>query len=332
MQCPEMERRILSYVCDELEEAERAAVAAHLDGCAACRSALEREQRLLEAMKADHAEPSPVLLASCRNELSDSLDLVAPNQTLWQRLIAILRPPRWLALHPAWSAAMFLVIGVVLGARLPQVLLPRPNVTTAGQPAMTISPASASLQSLRNLRDVSITGINSFPVDDSEMPTVEVHGFEQQPVVMQGTLNDGNVRRALTYVVQNNQRFDSGLRLESIELLRTHSRDTEVRAALCHAALKDRNPGVRLKALEALREMGEDPGVRQTMIDALLHDDNPGVRVEAITSLRALAEQGAGVDQSLLEVFRDRMQRDPSTFVRMQSAAAIRQMGQRAAY
>jgi HEAT repeat protein len=89
---------------------------------------------------------------------------------------------------------------------------------------------------------------------------------------------------------------------------------------------------VRLRALEALRGFEQDDNVRQTLLDALLEDSNPGVRVEAINALRGLAEKGTLDDPRLVNVLRDRMQRDPNNYIRMQSAAAIRQLGPRGVY
>lgn len=325
MQCKEIEPLIPFYACGELDEGERAAVAAHLEGCSACRATAEREVRLLEVMKAEQAEPSPMLLANCRNDLTDALDEVAPRQTRWQRILALLQPPRWLALHPAWSGAMLLAIGVVLGTQVSQwwsqPMVPNGNDSSGSVVTGGLAPGRLNIQ-----------GIHYLSGSDSDVPIVELVGSEQRPVRMQGTVNDADMKRALAYVVQNNQ-IDSGLRLDSVELLRAANQDEDVRVALCYAARNDRNPGVRLKALEALRGLGKDPKVRQTLVDALLYDDNPGVRVEAITALRTVAEEGEGAgDPRLLEVFRDRMQRDPSTFVRMQSAAAMRQLGARATY
>lgn len=330
MQCKEIELLIPFYACDELDEPQRNAVAEHLTGCAACQGVLERERRLLEAMQAGRVEPSAVLLASCRNELSDALDVTAPRHAFWERLKAAMRPPRWAFLHPAWSAAMFLVVGVVVGTQVPS-LMNRPRLPQGAPSAGDVLVQGSS--PISDLQNVSITGINVLPGGDSGMPRVELQLRAEQPMVVSGTLDDNDVRRALTYVVQNNQRFDSGLRLDAAELLKTHSADADVREALCYAVQHDRNPAVRLKAMEALRGFGQDPKVRQALIDVLLKDENPGVRVEAITALRTIAEQGAGSqDARLLEVLRDRMQRDPSTFVRMQSAAAVRQLEPRATY
>lgn len=329
MLCKETELLIPLYACEELDEAQRNAVAEHLAGCAACQGLLERERRLLEVMQAGRVEPSAVLLANCRNELNDALDLTAQPRSFWQRLRAVVQPPRWAFLHPAWSAAMFLVVGVVVGTQVPS-WLNRPRLPQGAPSAGDVVVQGSS--PISGLQNVSITGINVLP-GESGAPRVELQVWPEQPITVSGTLDDNDVRRALTYVVQNNQRFDSGLRLDAAELLKTRSADEDVRGALCYAALHDRNPAVRLKALEALRSFGQDSKVRQVLIDVLLKDDNPGVRVEAITALRAIAEQGgASQDARLLEVLRDRMQRDPSTFVRMQSAAAVRQLEPRATY
>lgn len=331
MQCKELEGRIAFYAWDELEGDERAAVEKHLEGCAACRFLLERERRLLAAAAAvEPAEPSPALLAGCRNDLSDALDAIPAGESRWRRWMSAVRPPQWFALHPAWSSALLLLIGVAVGSIVPgwfrQQVQPRP---TPGDTDLTIT---GSWPRSRDLRNLAITGINRMP-SDSGSPRVELYLAPEQPVVVQGTLDASEVKRALTQVVTNNQRFDSGLRLDSVELLESRIDDPEVRTALCHAARNDRNPGVRLKALEAVRALGQEEEVRQILIDALLHDDNPGVRVEAINALRAFFDQHkASADPRLIELFRDRMQRDPSTYVRLQSAAAMRQLRSGATY
>ena len=179
---------------------------------------------------------------------------------------------------------------------------------------------------------MGIAGINWVPDSSSGSPSVEVHLRAEKPLVVQGSVDDTDVKRVLTFVVQNGQRFDPGVRLDSVEVLRARSGDRDVRQALCTAARKDRNPGVRLKALEALRGFEQEDNVRQALLDTLLSDDNPGVRVEAINALRALAERGTLDDQRVVSVLRDRMQRDPNNYVRMQSAAAMRQLGPHAVY
>jgi HEAT repeat protein len=107
-----------------------------------------------------------------------------------------------------------------------------------------------------------------------------------------------------------------------------------------------------MKALESLREAASGDDVRQALIDALEHDANPGVRVEAVNVLVGslqhreseetapemaaaphVAKPGSPEeDESVERVVRalEQLQRrDPSRYVRLRSAAALRQIGPR---
>lgn len=330
MQCEQIERRLSLYACDELDAVQRAAVEEHLKACPACAAALEREQKMLQALAAcEMQEPSPSLLHSCRSALGEAVDDLADSSP-WRRWLSSLRPASWLAMHPAWGTALLLLLGVVLGYSVPRWLRPEP-VLTPGTPATMAVYAPLSAEELRN---ADISDIVLVPTMNSGgAPTVEVRLMAQTPKVLQGSPADSQIKDVLTYVLQNNQRFDSGLRLDTVEVLRAQNRDAEVRDALCHVARHDRNPAVRLKALEALRGLEEDNLVRQVFLEALLEDDNPGVRVEAINALRALAEKSREqADPRLVEVLRERMEKDPNTYIRMQSAAAIREMRPREVY
>lgn len=328
MLCNELEPLIPLYVWEELEESFRVQLDAHVKNCAACAQALEREQQLDRAITAcEPAEPPASLLAQCRSELAETLEAIPEMRSVWTRLYEALRPSSWFALHPAWSAAMLVLIGVVLGQVVPRQARDA-GLTGSEQPAVTVSALSDYA-----LRDINISGINWSSERGREMPSVELSLLAETPMVVRGTVDNSDVRRVLMFVVQNNQRFDSGVRLDSVELLRTRGEDAEVRGALCFAARNDRNPGVRLKAVEALGGFEQDDKVRQALLEALLHDANPSVRVEAINSLRSLLERNAlAVDESVMKVLEDRMQSDPSTYIRMQSAAAIRQIGARQTY
>jgi HEAT repeat protein len=116
------------------------------------------------------------------------------------------------------------------------------------------------------------------------------------------------------------------------------------------AARRDQNAAVRMKALEALRDSAADDAVRDTLLEALQHDANPGVRVEAVNLLvRSLGSEapaqpavpgtppevaGSQIppDPSVDRVIRaleGLQRRDPNRYVRLRSAAALRQIGPR---
>ena len=189
-------------------------------------------------------------------------------------------------------------------------------------------PNSPSALRRLDLHTADVAGINVSPGDGSDLPQVELQMMAQEPLTVQGTVDNGDVKRVLLYVLRNNERFDSDVRLNAVDLLRERKDDPEVRSALCQAVRSDKNAAVRLKALEALNGAPPEDIVRNTLLDTLMDDQNPGVRVEAVNSLRQMAENGeVASDGRVLDVLRDRMQHDPNTYIRLQSAAAIRDLG-----
>ena len=352
--CSDIGPVLVFYACDEVDPAEREQIEAHLVSCASCAEQLREEQEMQTALMsafqpADHIDPSGALLAQCRSELSELLDdLSAPplrdqwTPFGWAR--------RWMALRPAWSAACLILAGLVLGT---QVALWLPGRDGSDNGAVNVVKAAPPLTN-EDLAKMAVAGV-SFPGEDSSSGTVQLQVRTEQPLVISGSVDDTDVRRVLTYVVANGERFDPGVRLDCLDALRARSEDKGVRDALLAAARKDQNAAVRMKALEALRDSTEDEGVRDALLDALHHDANPGVRVEAVNLLvRSLGEQAppsgdnpapppdsgdapelAGqvpVDPSVARVIRalEELQRgDPNRYVRLRSAAALRQISPR---
>jgi HEAT repeat protein len=175
-----------------------------------------------------------------------------------------------------------------------------------------------------------VDGIHFEPQSGEAAPRVEMQLRAERPVVVQGSADDAEVRRVLTYVVEHGEQFDPGVRLDSLDVLRTRTADPRVRAAMCQAARSDSNPAVRLKALEALRGLGADPDVRSAMLAVLADDDNSGLRVEAVNGLLAALGEAdlpvAPLDNGAVNILRDRAQHDPNQYVRQRSAAALGQL------
>ncbi|HKV04431.1 MAG TPA: HEAT repeat domain-containing protein [Candidatus Acidoferrales bacterium] len=330
---------MLSAAGGELEPAEQVRLTAHLANCAACSAALAGESELLAQLAANHNEPGAALLASCRAGLTDALDREEERGWL-RRSFGLVLPSSWLSPRPAWSAAVLLLIGFSLGVLGPR-LLRRPagpvvsgNSATPNSTAILAAPDSAasadSTLAALDLHSADVAGISLFPSGNEGPPRVQLQLKSQRPVTVEGTVNDDDVKDVLLNVVSSGDRFCPDVRLDAVECLRSLSNEPDVRSALCHAVHTDHNAAVRLKALEALD--GADPQdlIRQTLLDALVDDQNPGVRIEAINALREMAAKGqVASDGRVLAVLRDRMQKDPNTYIRLQSAAAIRDLGPR---
>jgi hypothetical protein len=359
--CEETSALLVFYVCDEVNDQERVAIERHLVDCPACRAQLSEEREFQNAVSSlphagEHLDAAGILLSRCRSELAEKLDdLVRPPAREKVVVYGWLRG--WMMLHPAWSAATLVLLGLVAGTRYSLWSSGR-NEAVAQDQAVNVRPNKQQLTD-DQLSKMAVAGINFTPSPYSGSKNVRVRLSAEQPIELNGNLDDSDVRSVLTFVVKSGNRFDSDMRLNCLDALKARAEDLQVRAAFLAAARNDQNPAVRLKALEALRDSGMDSTVRQALLESLQHDSNPGVRVEAVNLLvRALEEaqnqtvvtsaeqapelpsgaivqagthsgaKGQSVEDLIQEL--DNLQRnDPSRYVRLRSAAALREISAR---
>ena len=355
--CIEIAPILVFYACDEVSAAERSAIDAHLLVCHDCREQLAEELDFQEAVAAmpqaaENMDNSSALLAQFRSELSEKLDDLA-TPPVKEKAPAFLWLRRWMALHPAWSGALMVLFGLLMGVETTQFLSGR-NDANALDHVVNVRPEPRLTDD--QLSKMVVAGVNLSPPVGSEVQNVRLQLSAEQPVVLSGSLDDTDVRQVLTYVVENGDRFDSDVRLDCLDALKLRAKDLQVRDALLAAARKDRNPAVRLKALESLRDATSDRTVRDTLLQALQQDSNPGVRVEAVNLLvrsldtmtpqlaplpalgkspspkNPLTAPGFPADESLANVIRaleDLQRKDPSRYVRLRSSAALREISER---
>jgi hypothetical protein len=356
--CEDIAPVLVFYVCDEVSDKERKQIEAHLANCAACSALIAEERELQDVMvagrqPADELDSAGVLLAQCRSELAEKLDDLSapPVEERW-------RPFGWLrrsmALHPAWSGAMLVFFGVLLGT---QILpwLETGNTNDSNRQAVNVM--AAPKLSDDQLSKMAVANIKQLSPSSGSAPgTIQLQLSAEQPMVLYGNVDDSDMRRVLTYVLENGDRFDAGVRLDCLDALKAGVRDQQVRRALISAARQDQNPAVRMKALESLRDAATDDTVRQVLLEALERDGNPGVRVEAVNllvrsleretsdfpgsapaapemaaapSIEARSPAGDPSVERVVRVLEQLQRRDPNRYVRLRSAAALRQIGPR---
>jgi len=349
--CKSIAPLLVFYVCGEVSDSEREQIERHLANCKACAAQLAEEKELHSTLAAlpqtaDELDSSGILLSQCRSQLEESLDDLSapPLQEHW-RPFGWLR--RWMALRPAWSGALLVLLGVLAGTQLVSWLQNNSN----GNPASQAMNVRARQQLTPDqLSKMAISGVSLSPSMGSDSPNVQLQLSAEQPLVLSGNIEDGDMRQVLTYVISNGERFDAGVRLDCVEALKAAVRNEEVRQALLTAARKDQNPAVRMKALESLRDAAARDDVRQMLLDALENDANPGVRVEAVNLLvgsldhetpevgapgpeapvvGATPPPGADDFDRVVRVLQQLQHRDPNRYVRLRSAAALRQIGPR---
>jgi hypothetical protein len=359
--CDQVSPLLVFYACGELDPGEQTLVQQHLAACAACRAQLAEENNLQTLFAslpqgADQLDSAGVLLSQCRSELAETLDdLVRPPVLEKTPVFGAFR--RWMALRPAWSGAVLVALGLLLGVQTSQWYFAR-NAVNPLDDAVNVRPGPHFTDD--QLSKMAVAGINFSPSPGTGAQNVRVELNAEQPVEITGSLDDTDVRRVVTYVVKNGDRFDPGLRLDCLEFLKSRSGDSDVREALLAAARKDQNPAVRLKALEALRDSASEDAVRAVLLDALRHDSNPGVRVEAVNLLVNSLEQSGDRDAvtvmvpgmesvpdgnmvhtmagenahevsmtGVIRTLEALRHSDPSSYVRLRSAAALRQLNAR---
>jgi hypothetical protein len=359
--CADVAPLLVFYACDEVEPDEREQIDAHLAVCTACRSQLGEESDLQTAVArvsqpADAMDPTGALLAQCRSELAEKLDdLEVPQVREHWMPFGWVR--RWMALRPAWSAAGLIVFGVAIGTQLVPWLAVRSGGGDDGGTAQAVNVMATPRLTDEDLSKMAVAGITFAPAPDAAPGTLQLQVRTEQPLMVVGHVDNEDVRRVLTFVVANGERFDPGTRLDCLDALKARTDDEHVRNALVKAARTDKNAAVRLKALDALRDWTHEAPVRDALLGALHHDANPGVRVEAVnllvnslggdtdvitnedslpvvatppTNTEPAAINGDGEDVGrVVRALEDLQRRDPNRYVRLRSAAALRQIGSR---
>lgn len=311
MTCPQVQMNLSLYLYGELGFADEEALEQHLNGCAVCKRALEREKAWHSIVKAEQVDVSLDFLSACRNELKAALPAsrVEKNDldfSLW-------RWGRQLGFSlSAWSArtalASFLVLGGFIAGRwVDQHGFPSGVSGIFGSEASLLDPSTA------HIRDIQ-------PSNDNRVRIVfdQVHERE-----ISGGMDDQRVRRLL--IAASKDPGDPGIRVDSVEILNSQN-GSDVRDALIYAAQHDPNAGVRLKALEGLGRFAEDPAVRESLAFVLQHDDNSAVRSQAIDVLAPRAG-GAALSPQLADTLQEIVRSEPDDdYVRMRCMQLLVEM------
>jgi hypothetical protein len=307
MKCEWIRENILLYVYNELADDTRYELEQHVNRCPDCAAELKSMRKFhvtLSSLPVE--EPTPNLLASSRMRLQESLE-TAEQGGIWQRLtfdpFAWLRQMRF---SPALASAI-LIVGFAAGIGTTYSILGGSRPTVPG-PEPQVAPAQSN-----------ITGIRSViqePGSDKVTIKYDTTTTEQT----EGSLNDQRIQQLLLFAARNN--FNSGVRMDSVDLLTQKPNDTQVREALVYALRYDSNPGVRLKALEGLSAyVKDDVRVRDAVLEALLNDSNSGVRTQALNMLRPVR-----VDSSVRAVLQQLARSDKNPYIQSQARTMLAQL------
>lgn len=312
MKCDWVRQNILFYVYNELEDDARYEVEQHLGRCPECVIELKATRKFHATLSETLvAEPTPNLLAASRMRLQEALETTRPGG-LWQRLI--LEPALWLRqirMAPALAAAIFIVgFGGGIGATY--------NFLGNRSPIPEISNDDRSSQPLP-VEASTISGIRSVTQEPgSNRVSIKYDTVSTQEA--QGSLNDRRIQQLLLFAAHNN--YNSGVRMDSVDLLTQAPDDSRVREALMYALQNDTNPGVRLKALDGLSGfVRQDPSVRDEVLRALIGDSSAGVRMQALRLVEPMK-----TDSNVRSVLTRLSQTDQNDSIRSQARTMLAQM------
>ncbi|MGH8629232.1 MAG: anti-sigma factor family protein, partial [Burkholderiales bacterium] len=220
MNCEWVKANAIDYLYDELADDARYELEQHVERCAGCAQEVESARAFKASLSAlPRVEPSPNLLTASRMRLQEALE-TTEQASGWQRFFD---PSSWLRqvrFSPA-LAAVILMVGFGVGvATTFNLRNGSDRGATNGTPP--IEPALAGIRSISQE-----PGTNR----------VQIQYDSLQRATHEGSLDDPRVQELLLYAARNNP--NSGLRLDSIDLLTAKPDDNRVREALMYALRYD---------------------------------------------------------------------------------------------
>lgn len=310
MKCEWVRENILLFVYNELPDDARYELEQHVARCGDCAGELKATRvfhATLSSLPVE--EPTPNLLTASRMRLQEALETTEQGG-LWQKLT--FDPWAWLRqmrFSPALSAAL-LIVGFAAGIGTMYSIVGSRSSSTPQMAESTpsSSPAQASISGIRSI--IQEPGSDKVSIKYDATTTQQT----------EGSINDQRIQQLLLFAARNN--YNSGVRMDSVDLLTQKPDDTRVREALLYALRYDSNPGVRLKALEGLSSyVKDDVRVRDTLLEALMNDSNAGVRTRALQLLEPVR-----ADSSVRAVLQRLAQGDKNVYIRSQARTLLAQL------
>jgi len=310
MKCEWVRENIVLQVYSELADDARHELEQHVARCGDCAAELKAEQEFHALLAQDRApDPTPNLVADSRMRLQEALETTKQGG-VWSRLA--FDPAIWLRqvrFSPALASAI-LILGFAGGVTTTYKFYGShpTNIAEIQNPNIPAVPPEASITGISSI--VQQPGTNQISIKYNTLSTQEA----------QGSLNDDKIQQLLLYAARNN--YNTGVRVDSVDLLSKSTGDMQVREALMYTLQNDTNPGVRLKSLDALGNyVKNDTNVRDAVLRALVNDTNSGVRIEALRLIEPVKADGSvrGVLMALAS-------KDQSTYIKSQARTLLAQL------
>jgi len=295
LNCKNVQGQFALLLYGELSFDEEERVESHLDGCAECRTALERQRALHAALDGVTLTPSPALLSRCREDFTHLLEHEKPTS----RWAASWKPSWWRQMTGGWNVqflrpmtAMALLAVGFFAAKVTPGLNFAGGVTSMG---------------LANFGGAQVRNVATEP--DGRLRIVVNETRER---TISGSRDDRQIRELLMTAAKEGA--DPGLRAQTVTILMGDADASDVRAALAFAMANDENTNVRLKAMEGLERYTNDPVVQNALAHVLLNDPNSGIRTRVIEALDE--REGQELNRQMVGALQELMSREDDQDVR----------------
>jgi len=298
--CGKVREQLSLLLYGELSFDEEGAVDTHLESCAECRAALERERELHAAFDRVEIEPPASVLWESRQNLQRQIaaeHVPMYRVSWWDQLL----DARWLK---SAGALALLSIGF-FGARM------FPNLGLGVTGMSLVDPGAQRVRS----------------VEPGPNGGIQIVFDETRQRVISGGLDDQNIRVLLLSAAKDPS--DPGLRYETVGILNDRAQAAEVRDTLIYALEHDENAGVRLKAMDGLKPFVRQAEVRKALAGVLLSDGNPGMRTQAIDLLTQGVGESTGnttsnsLDRDIIGTLQELMNHENNAYVRQRGERVL---------
>ncbi|MGA2181841.1 MAG: HEAT repeat domain-containing protein [Bryobacteraceae bacterium] len=302
MKCDEAARMLPLYLYGELGFDEEERLELHLDGCEPCRAEVDCQRRMNDLLDAAGVRIHDGMLTGARLESRARLKQEAGLHRGWWTHLGEMLSIRFAPvpmLAPALGAIALVAVGF-LGARIaPPGMFPRSGSVSM---ADVLDPVASRVRY----------------VEPGDAGQVQIVIEETRRRTLTGRVEDEPIRRLLMTATKDPA--DAGVRVQSVELLKSQCGSADIRNVLLYALQHDPNAGVRLKALDGLKQFASDPETRLVLTRVLLADNNPGVRTQVVDLLvQHREDRMVGVLQELLS-------RENNGYIRQRCERALHDM------
>jgi hypothetical protein len=299
LNCKNVQGQFALLLYGELSFDEEERVESHLDGCAECRAALQRQRALHEALDSVAVTPSPVLLSRCREDLTQLLEHENPAAS-W-------KPSWWRQMTASWNVQF-------LRPMTAMALLAVGFFAAKVTPGLNF-PGSVASMGLANFGGAQVRNVATEP--DGRLRIVVNETRER---TISGSRDDRQIRELLMMAAKEGA--DPGLRAQTVTILMGDADASDVREALAFAMANDENTNVRLKAMEGLQRYASDPLVQNALAHVLLNDPNSGMRTRVIETLDE--RDGQEINRQMVGALQALMSREDDQDVRERASRMLR--------